>query len=46
MSAKELLDMIENMQWDLKRMPIGRANEIAKELDRIKEYVKAKDGVQ
>lgn len=40
MTEKQLLKMIDNMQWDLNRMPIGRAKEIAEQLDAIKEYVK------
>lgn len=37
---KQLIRTIENMQYHLKTMPIGRANAIGRELDEIKDYIK------
>ena len=40
MTKKQILDLLEIMQWDLSRMPIGSANEYAKQLELIKTYIK------
>lgn len=40
MTEKQVMQMIKNMQRDLKYVPTGTAREVSENLELIKEYIK------